>query len=421
MTNENQFHNIFSISPKQLKSINLFWIGFILYITAYTISTTGHVNYIICQLIQIIGLILFVSTSIQLIQFKLENTFLQIVFLFYCIWSFATIARGFNFHYTYVKNMIFGAGYGVLLYFAPLILLFPRNFVFYKKMFEVIIILGIVSLLYDFLFIRDLLDRSPETQDVIEYFTKDLGITSGFILLTYKYHSHKKQLIALAVMLVSILFSIYKARRGLTFICASMLFFAFFIYFRKNKNKVLIIYLSVLFLILAVFYVNSAYRIKEKGLFSFILKREDEDTRTGVELYFYNDMKPVDWLVGRGINGKYFCPNIEENQETDYRVLIETGYLQIILKGGIIFLGLYLLLAIPAIILGIFFSKNLLSKAAGIWIFISLISLYPATVNTFNLNYLLVWICIGICYSGKIRKLPDYVIQEQLLSPLIKQ
>jgi hypothetical protein len=127
-------------------------------------------------------------------------------------------------------------------------------------------------------------------------------------------------------------------------------------------------------------------------------------------------MKPVDWAIGRGINGKYFCPSIEENQESDYRILIETGYLQIILKGGIIFLGLYLLISIPALILGIFYSKNLLSKAAGIWIFISLISLYPATVNTFNLNYLLVWICIGICYSKNLRQLPDQVIQNEFLT-----
>lgn len=408
--------DFFSLSKKDCRLLNLFWIGFVLYISAYVISTTGHINYIFCQIIQIIGLIVLISTAIREIKFKLENNYLQLLFFFYCLWSLITISRGFNLNYSYLKNMLFDANYGLLLYFAPFILLFPKNLVAYKSLFHTAIILGLIFIIYDFLFIRDLLDRSAETQDVIEYFTKDLSITCGFILLTYKYHSYKKQIICLVIMMLSILFSIYKARRGLTFICGSILFFSFLIYFLKNKNKIIIIYLSVLLLTFTAFYVNSAYRIKQKGLFSFILQREDEDTRTGVELYFYNDMKPVDWAIGRGINGKYFCPSIEENQESDYRILIETGYLQIILKGGIIFLGLYLLISIPALILGIFYSKNLLSKAAGIWIFISLISLYPATVNTFNLNYLLVWICIGICYSKNLRQLPDQVIQNEFLT-----
>jgi hypothetical protein len=166
--------------------------------------------------------------------------------------------------------------------------------------------------------------------------------------------------------------------------------------------------------VLALFYVNRSYRITQKGMFSFILERAEEDTRTGVELYFYNDMHPIDWAIGRGINGKYYCPDIEES--SDYRILIETGYLQIILKGGIIFLSLYLLMAVPALILGIFYSKNLLSKAAGIWILVALLSLYPATVNTFNLNYLLVWISMGICYSSHIRRMTDHIVAETLLS-----
>ena len=128
-------------------------------------------------------------------------------------------------------------------------------------------------------------------------------------------------------------------------------------------------------------------------------------------------MKPTDWAIGKGINGEYFCPGIDEDAPTNYRNIIETGYLQIILKGGIIRLILYLLIAIPALILGLFFSKNLLSKAAGIWIFISLISLYPATVNSFNLNYLLVWISIGICYSKELRILPDDQIADLIHTP----
>jgi hypothetical protein len=83
--------------------------------------------------------------------------------------------------------------------------------------------------------------------------------------------------------------------------------------------------------------------------------------------------------------------------------MIETDYLNIILKGGIISLVLLFLIAIPAVIKGLFFSKNILSKAAAFWIIIWLVELYPANVNSFSLNHILVWISIGICYSKEIR------------------
>jgi hypothetical protein len=138
------------------------------------------------------------------------------------------------------------------------------------------------------------------------------------------------------------------------------------------------------------------------------IDRISQDSRSEVEQYFFRDLKPIDWIIGKGINGKYFCPIGDGlGGITILRNGIETDYLNIILKGGIISLGLKLLIAIPAIINGLFHSKNLLSKAAGIWIFFYLIDLYPSPVTTFSLNYLLVWISIGICYSKELRDLSD--------------
>jgi hypothetical protein len=69
-------------------------------------------------------------------------------------------------------------------------------------------------------------------------------------------------------------------------------------------------------------------------------------------------------------------------------------------------------MAVPAMFKGLFYSKNILSKAAGIWILLWLTDLYPATINTFTLNYLLVWISVAICYSKTIRNMPDSAIKE---------
>ncbi len=402
---------------KKLIALNIFWTGFIIYTLAYVIKTNPHFNLKIGELIQFLGFLLLLAAGIYLAEFKIKNRYLIVIFTLYLIWSFTIISRGIHFNYNAVKAMIVDANFGIVIYFAPLILLFPQNFFFFKKLFQAIVILGIFFLLYNVIYVKELLDRSSDTQDVIEYLAKFLGITCGFILLTYKYHLKKINLLALGVMLLCLLFSLYKARRGLSLICSSILLFSYFLYLFNSKKIILIIYLSVLLLIAGVYYASTIYNISNNTLFSFIAKRGEEDTRTPVELYFYSDLKKNDWVAGRGINGEYYCPDIDENQLTDYRSYIETGYLQIILKGGIINLVLYLLILIPAFFLGLFYSKNMLSKAASFWILVSLISLYPSMVNTFTLNFLLVWISVGVCYSKKIRKLSDIEIKNLLMSP----
>ena len=277
--------------------------------------------------------------------------------------------------------------------------------------------MGIAFLLFDILFIRDLLSRSYETQDLIEYSAKILSLPCGFLLLTYAYHSNNRRLLALGVMAATLLLAVFRARRGLTLITASILVSAYLLYAFTTKNKIIAVYISVFAIIMGLFYTSYLYKINSKSLLGLMAERGDENTRTVVEVFFENDMEPTDWIIGKGINGEYFCPDCEEGQETNYRPYIETGYSQVILKGGIIMLTLYLLITVPAIILGIFYSNNLLSKASGIWIFIQLISLYPATVNSFILSFLLIWVSVGICFSKKIRNLKDDTLKAFFSNP----
>ena len=154
-------------------------------------SKTGHANLSICKLIEIIGLVLFLPTGIFLTKFRIKNSYLRAIFILYCLWLLSVISRGIHFDYVSLNLMLSDADYGIFIYFAPFLLLFPNDFAFYRRIFDVIIILGIFFLIYDALFIKALLDRSGETQDFIEHFCKSLSIPCAFILLTYKYHSDR--------------------------------------------------------------------------------------------------------------------------------------------------------------------------------------------------------------------------------------
>lgn len=91
---------------------------------------------------------------------KFDNSYLKTFFIIYCLWLLSVIFRGFIFDYSSLKFMLFDAEFGLFRYFVPLIILLPKNLVHYKKLFKVIIILGLIFLCYDIIFKGNLMDLS---------------------------------------------------------------------------------------------------------------------------------------------------------------------------------------------------------------------------------------------------------------------
>lgn len=405
------------LDKKTSKRLNFFWIGFIIYSASFALSTTTTVNYKVCQLLQILGLILFVSSALKLLRWKFDNNYLKIIYVIYCCWLLIVIFRGFIFDYGNLKFMLFDAEFGLFRYFVPLIILFPRNLLYYKKLFKVIVILGLLFIIYDIIFHGNLLDlnyTNNNTKFTFEYFAKILSIPIGFLMLTYAYQTNRRKFFALLVIAISAGFAILRARRALLLMTISPLVFSYMLYLYAGKKKFFIIIYSIFIGALLLLYGVKVYNENRNGMFALITERMYENTRSMVESNFYQDMTTQDWIIGKGINGEYFSPGVDLGDITGYRGMIETDYLNIILKGGIISLVLLFMIAVPAIIKGLFYSKNLLSKAAAIWIIIWLMELYPANVNSFSLNHLLVWISIGICYSKDIRNIPETTVIKTL-------
>lgn len=411
------YQQYLTATKDELRSLHIFWAGFIIYSLAFAFTASSEASHNLFQGVQAIGVVLMLATVFSIIQFKIKSSYLRIFYRLYYFWIFIMILEGAGLlsDYTFLKTFLFNPDVG-MLYFAPLIMLFPVNITSLKKIFGVITLLAIFYLIFNAVFIKDLLQgdhASNRNKGMVENFSI-LSFSSGFILLTYSYHTKKRQLLALFVTVLTIFWGILHARRGLIFMYSSMIIVAYILYISHSKKKLLIIYLTLFISVLGAIYITGIYKPHESRVFGYLVDRGKEDTRTDVEVYFYDDMKTKDWIIGRGINGKYFCPGIEENQLTNYRYLIETGYLQTILKGGLISLVLFLMIAIPAIVKGIFYSKNILSKAAGCWILLSEINSYPTIVASFSMQYLLVWISIAICYSKEIRYMPEKTIKNYL-------
>ena len=391
--------------------LDLFWLGFIIYAASYAISTSDQVNYAVCNLFQTLGLLLFVPASIYLMRLKIENSYLRVMFVVYCVWLFGIMIRGVKLDYLTIKQLLFDPSFGMFLYLVPFVMLIPVTPAFMTRLYRVIVILGVIYLIYDTIFIRQLLVRyqNVRSQAMMEYFTQQLSLPAGFILLTFIYHKRKINLFALFIVGLTFILSVLRARRGLMFMTFNILVFSFLFYQIANKVKVTTTIISFFFIIIIGYSSFAIYDSNRKETFGLITERMGQRTRSLVEEYFYRDLRTKDWVVGKGLNGMYFCPGVDEgtNNISIYRRVIETGYLQVILNGGLISLGLLLLIAVPAMIMGLFYSKNMLSKAAGLWIFLFLLFMYPGTMTIFSLFYMIIWISIGICYSPRVRNMSD--------------
>ena len=398
------------IAKNDVLAIRLFWCGFILYTLAYTLTKTTQVNYLVSQFIQGVSIFIFSAGAILLFKFKFENNYLKWLFILYYSWLFFVVPRGILLDYASIKLLLFDAWFGLFIYFAPLILLFKKKLGFYKIAFDVVFVLSAFYILFNLVFLKDLLQddlKNLTSQAIVEYFTRALSVPCGFLWLTYIYHSKKRRSALIFVTLVTLLLVIIRARRALILITIFPVAIAYIMYVFNHEKRLKIALLSIL---AAIVLSLAGYGIYSTSLFDSLRQRGLEDTRSGVEICFSKDMQARDWIFGKGINGEYFCPNIDPGP-SPYRSTIETDYLQIILKGGLINLVLLLLIMIPAAIKGIFYSKNMLSKAAGYWILLWLLSLYPINVSNFSMSYLLVWISVGICYSRTLRDMPEDVVK----------
>jgi hypothetical protein len=401
---------LFGLRDRQV--LNLFWFGFVLYTLSYTISTTGTVNYNVCQVFQVIGILIFIPTAIHLIDFTIKNRYLQGLYILYLLWLLVIVIRGVEFNYHSLKFMLFDAWFGVFMYLVPLFLLFPKRLISYKRLFDIIIILGVFYLIYDFLFINELRRSGSDLQSqaIVEYFSKTLATPCLFLLLTYKYQSFQRKVFAIGILGFTVLFAVIRARRGLLLMELIPLVMVYLLYLSTTSSRYIIVLMSIFLGGILLLVGVELFDASKVGLLDNLMDRGLVDTRSGVETCFYQDMGIKDWIIGRGMMGEYFCPGIDPNEVTSYRGTIETDYLQLILKGGLISLSLFLLITIPALFKGLFYSSNLLSKAAAMWILWTFINMYPSTIHTFTLQYILLWIAVGICYSKTIRDIPEQIL-----------
>lgn len=351
-------------------------------------------------------LLLLTSNVFSLYKFRNNNRKLRknLIYLFLLIWTLYIIFRGFQFNYEYIRNIML----------SPY-MLFPYLFVFFVRFFRIedynniLKSIHYINLLYLFLILFVIIVKNDNLNAInfIEDNTKYLCYPNFFMFLSFSKLTKKQKIICTSVFIVGFLISIIGARRSLVWIFTwTLMLFIFINYLSKNAGKLK----KLLFIGLIIsigFGLTVAYNLYYESLFGGFLERIDKDTRGAVLRDFNHDMDIQSWIMGRGIGGEYNLYETDyvfgsDNEMVKTRNIIEVGYLNLILKGGMIYLVIFSLILIVALINGIFRSKNYYVKVCCGFIILYIVEAIPAGVLMFNIRFFLLWFCIAMCWNKNV-------------------
>lgn len=362
------------------------------------------------RIVAFIGL-LFIFASPFLFTRKVINPLkgnIKILFFIYLIWIIFIITRPLLSGQPYSSNSIHPyATFGLISYLLPFIVLLGVENISLPRLFKISYVFALIGFVFFIFNFKNM--QAVLTSGLIDSTDDETGITlvankyrfwfgiSSLSLLCYEFISQKHRWVAIISSFFTLFLMTCFARR--TGIFMFLLFFAgaFYLYIFNSKQGNL--YLKIFFVIFVIIFVGATFWMSADTTFSLLFDRLNEDTRSGVDesLVHYLDNENA-WLIGKGIEGTYPDINFDEPRYTH-----ETGYLYLILKGGIIYLCLYCFIILYSAYLGFFKTNNRLTKALALYIFFYVILLVPFGVPSFSLEYLFIWIGVAVCQSKEWR------------------
>ena len=348
-------------------------------------------------------LVFGLSLNRLLIDYKFESKYFKFFLYVFFLYEFILIVRGWSFSYNDIK-VYMQAGYIFWPFIIPLFVFFDKRLSTIGYLIKWIYYMGMFFLIIYLIFNTLLLKRV--TAEILVSTT----YVCGFILLNARYLRNRKVTLSFVLMSISLLSLIYVARRNGVVTISGFILAGYFINV-WNKSRSFIFRFFPMIVCCAVFLMLSLTTFTT-NLSAKLQARITEDTRSGLFKMFFVEMD--DYMVfGKGMNGDYYFPMEEREYEdftetaVEYRHIIENGYLQLLLTGGIIYIVLFLILLLPAAFLGIFKSSNQFTMACGMLILLWVVDMLIYGLPRLSLQYILIWICVGICFKPSIRRMTN--------------
>lgn len=257
----------------------------------------------------------------------------------------------------------------------------------------------------------------------MQFLCEGFTLGAGLVVMTQRYHTKKLNAVCYAVLVVGLLTATIHARRNLmlTSACYLMVGGAQLMFGSTIKSKAsrMMVVLTGVFVLLcgAGFYLANS-----RGMFKRITERAGDNTREYVYLHFAADLgtHPQDLVWGRSMKGTYECGGVEgEESNEGQRDVVECGYLNNMLKGGVIYLSLYMTLMLMAVTRG-FKGRNTLAKACAWMLLFQLGDMVYFGIHSFNLKAYLVWMAVAIGLNQRLTQLTDDEMRDLIYEPKLE-
>ena len=338
--------------------------------------------------------------------FKLLLLFALYWLAFRCIASYGDLLKP-DYNYIGLKEFLSG---NFIVFFSFYLVNIKIPLQFLKTLLKVTYILSII-----FIFIGVPM-FSYFTSDIFnnaEYFVRNFSLPGMFLFLLFPYQKKSVNRVLFLSLFLALLMMMILARRNIILFQVSAIFFLGLVLVLSSsqsvkKNKVIII-LSFIF----ISALSLSFIIFGQYDFTLLISKSSTgfSSRGQLILEFVSifNSTPIDWYIGRGPLGS-FSSHLGSELD-DQRTLIENGYLQIILKQGLLFLIPFVLLSFLSIYKGFFSSKNHLSKVCAILVIVNLIDMVGYGLPFLGIKYLNFLIAFSLCLSPVVRNMSDIEIK----------
>lgn len=371
----------------------------------------------------ILSIFFLVKSSIPFVSDKKNKCFphhYKMTLYFILIWGGWNILKSIKPELKTLTD-IFGLPSTGMAWVVPIAMFAGAQLHFWKKLiyiFTLHTILGIILFLIFMLTNHDFFNNSPE------YINWYFLYPSGFLILNWRFQERKVNIIALTGFICFTANGWLMGRRYLVLI--SLIYFIFLIKSYSHKStsiyKSFISNLVLLGLIVTFLfsYTNlntfaNSTQYNTYSSYNRILYKGIHNSRTG----FYNDLtnhiSTEEFFLGKGVLGGYRS-SIFRNYNNPFllRKNIEIGYLQIILKCGLVMLALFLIICVPAGFYGVFFSRNSFTFTTGLIVVNRLIEMFIFGLPAATCSYVLFWLAVGSCLNPSLRNATNNYITSML-------
>lgn len=338
------------------------------------------------------------------IDFRRYPKSISLIWILYTVYSIYVIT---NFNGNYNFNNVLRYAYlpsGFMFYLAPLFIAqfsnkdsFPAILGFIYKQSMIYFILLCLFLFYDIV-------QNVSSDKILNHLEcLQLYIGGGLIFLVFfidLLDKSQKKNVWMAV-LVTVIAAAIIARRSI--LATYVLGIVFYVIGKIFNTGSLSKKIQIL-LLFGVLFVTSGYIlfIYGESLFPALVGRMDDDTRTGVELeVLYLLEKSGKYLTGLGINSFYYSEYVDEMRDG-----CETGYLNMIMKGGFIYICLFYSLCLPALIKAAFKRKK--DKMTVMFVLYSLLVIIvgnaASSTFTFSIRYITFLFIVFYLYNKDMQR-----------------